>query len=465
MVLGPPIAAEREGATPQIIFYYLPDTGHRVMKMISLFVIIIVITSGLAIEARGDNALISIDFRLKNIAISKDQSPKTKDTVNEPGGIDYYIGDMITSDEEIKDDKGTAASKYPKIAEKIKEIKKETRWGRTVDIRWRIVNYEPMKDILCTSSNHSISRGYHLFGISWIGRKVDCRFQNEDGKWKSSQYVPTVFRFKSPSPATVKGYGDVPVFIPGLGFDLKRINAWYVEEVVSDQNYKILVNQYLVEKILHFRPSDASLENKKLEVEGRATLGDSGIKTETDSFWFPFDRYSFEFLYTSFFPSRVDLKMEDIEDLNLASAKNYEYSFPAGKNAQVIKIILNRKVQPSDIWTLLTLAFSLTALLGVRVIEGKRKKRFKFYWRFLGYLFIGFIIYWQLPNPLNVPLVNLLSLVVGATFLFCILRNEVTLHPGNFRIALARYSEGMLSSWLRKVKKIRDRDLKGIDKL
>ena len=90
-----------------------------------------------------------------------------------------------------------------------------------------------------------------------------------------------------------------------------------------------MINKYPVEKILHLQALDRGIEGRKIEVEGRTTLGDSAIKTERQPFWFPFDRYSFEFIYTSFFPSFVTLRMEDVEDLNLGSEKRSEYYFPA----------------------------------------------------------------------------------------------------------------------------------------
>lgn len=120
------------------------------MRCLHFFVsIIFLIISGIVFDAHGDNALVTIDFSLKNIAISKDSDSQVKDTVNEPGGFDYTIGHIITSNEEIKDAKGEAALRYPEIHRTIKEIEKETKWGRTVDIRWNIVNYEPKQDILC----------------------------------------------------------------------------------------------------------------------------------------------------------------------------------------------------------------------------------------------------------------------------------------------------------------------------
>jgi hypothetical protein len=204
-------------------------------KALAVFVLII-LTFGAVTEAHGDNALVTIDFRLKNIAISKDRDSQPNQAATEPGGIDYSIGHMIVSNEEIKDAKGEAASKYPEIERAINEIEKETKWGRTLDIRWKTVNYEPRQDIVCTPSN-----GYQLFGITWQRRKIDYHFRNKEGKWKVGQSVPTTFRFKSPSPATIIGFGDVPVFIPGLTFDLRKVGLWSIEKVVSKEDYTIVV--------------------------------------------------------------------------------------------------------------------------------------------------------------------------------------------------------------------------------
>ncbi len=413
---------------------------HKLRSLYLFVSITFIIISGITLEARGDNALITIDFRLKNIAISRDRDSQVKDTINEPGDIDYIIGHTIISNEEIKDAKGEAASRYPGIQRTITEIEKETKLGRTVDVRWKIVNYEPRQDILC---RRTPSNGYHLFGIAWFRSKIDLRYLNKDGEWKISQHVPTMFRFKSPSPATIKGYGDVPVFIPGVTFELKKVLLWRIEKVISKEDYKIVINGYPVEKILHLQPIDRGLEGKRLELEGRAVLGDSGIKTERQPVWFPFDRYSFEFIYASFFPSLVTLRIEEVEDLNLSSPKTMEYHFLRGQNNKVVRIDLDRKWANMS-WNLITLFFTLIGLYAAPYIARWRKKGFGMFRRIGLYIIAGIIIYWRLPKPLNVPLVNLLSVVAGLIFLCLIGQNEISPYWQKIRMALANYGQKKL---------------------
>ena len=411
------------------------------MKNLYIFVsIICLIISGIVFEAHGDNALVTIDFHLRNIAISKDRDSQPMDTISEPGSFDYSMGDVIISNEEIKDARGEAASRYPEIQRTITEIEKETKWGRTVDIRWKIVNYEPRQDILCTINP---SNGYHFFSIRWFRNKIDLRYLTKDGEWKFSQYVPTMFRFKSPSPATIKGYGDVPVFIPGVTFDLKKVALWSIEKVISKENYRIVVNRYPVEKTLHLQTNDRGLQGKRLEVEGRTILGDSGIKTERRPFLFPFDRYSFEFIYTSFFPSIVTLQMVEVEDLNLSHAKKMEYHFPAGRNTKLVKIELDRNLSEIS-WNLITLFLTLTALFVTPYIKGRRKKGLRRFGRVALYTVAGILIYWRFPKPLNVPLVNLLSLGASVIFMCLVGKNEISPYWQRIRMTLANYGKKKL---------------------
>lgn len=285
--------------------------------------------------------------------------------------------------------------------------------------------------------------GYHFFRITWFRRKINLRYLNKDGEWKISQYVPTPFRFKSPSPATVKGFGDVPVFIPGMTFDLEKVFLWNIEKVISKEDYIMVINTYPVEKTLHLQPNDRGLEGKRLEVEGRTILGDSGIKTERVPFWFPFDRYSFEFIYTSFFPSIVTLRMVEVEDLNLSHAKTMEYHFPGGRNTKVVKIELDRK--PSEIfWNLITLFLTLTALFITPYIKRRRKKGLKRFGRIALYIVAGILIYWRLPKPLNVPLINLLSVGACVIFMCLVGKNEISPYWQKIRIALANYGKKKL---------------------
>ena len=86
----------------------------------------------------------------------------------------------------------------------------------------------------------------------------------------------------------------------------------------------------------------------------------------------------------------------------------------------------------------------LTALAGAPSFDRRRKKRFPLPLRIAGYLFIGFVVYLLLPKPLNIPLLNLYSLVIGVIFAFCIARNEVSPYWKVIRAGLASYTERKL---------------------
>lgn len=345
----------------------------------------------------ADESIVEIDFDLNNIAISDDDSPKTN------------LRAIIPYDEVIEVDN---------------YIDEQTKLGRTLIINWHIINYEPSETIFSEYAN-----GYHLFDITWFRLRTYTEYKDKDGRWTSMISLPTGFNLKPYSEATIHGYGDVPVIISpticpgnefcigGGGEHLGEFEESIVKEIIKE-NYKIKIIKYPITKSVYLLLNDTELVNKKLELSGKLEIGDSAIVTEISPFYYPFDSYSFDAIYTSYFPAKITLAVENIEDLDLSTSKKIEFSATENEKKE-FNIKLLRKDFTNIIWNIISVASVPLAFLVSKRLSKRRSVRWCIY------IIAAILIYVFLPSPLNVPQQNLLNISTWIIFGSLIISLEV----------------------------------------
>ena len=342
----------------------------------------------------ADKALVNIEFDFINIASIDATIPKGKGE-----GPSFIIKNFRFSTSKeglLNSDK----SNYKQIKKERDKIQEQTKHTRVINIEWRIVNYQAVKDIF---SNEY--KGYHLFDITWFGQRIDYILKKSDGQWEKGYSLPTTFRFVSRYKAKITGYGDVPVIIPGLSqkIDL-NIPLWDLEGVDGGENYKFVISRYPIKKQLLLMLSnkdinDEKIKGQKIQLSGKATLGSSGIITEVSPFFYPFDEYSFEFIYTSYFATDLTFTFEDTDGLDISIPKKIEFKKGNQKEDTKIKIIFSRKnTFRKYFWPFIVCWLGLFFFfVPMKVRKVRKVKKVKLSIRLAFYVFVLFSIYFTLP--------------------------------------------------------------------
>ncbi len=362
----------------------------KVRKSIILQIFMILFAANTTL---ADKALVNIEFDFINIASIDATIPKGKGE-----GPSFIIKNFRFSTSKeglLNSDK----SKYKQIKKERDKIQEQTKHFRVINIDWKIVNYEPDNNIF---SNEY--KGYHLFDITWFGQRIDYILKKSDGQWEKGYSLPSTFRFGPRYEATIVGYGDVPVIIPGLSqkIDLE-IGLWDKEGVEGGENYKFVISKYPIKKQLILMLSDEMIKDEKIkgqkiQLSGKATLGSSGIITEVSPFFYPFDKYSFEFIYKSYFPSDVTLIFEDIEDLNISTSKKIEFTTKGNEKVEKT-IIFFRKDMGKYFWPFICAWFAL--FIFFFPIKFFLKKNVSLLIRLAFYASVLFSIYFTVPAELK----------------------------------------------------------------
>lgn len=396
--------------------------------LISIFPILFI--SFIPNRCIADKVLITIDLDFENIAISEEKSPvKSKGE-----SFAYSAKEACFSDSKEDAVPGSMQVEerkkfpYKEIIDYYDEILNQTKLGRRVYIKWELRNYQPLQDIFSRED-----KGYHLFDIVWFRSRLDYILKKSNDKWAGGACLPTAFYFEEPPKATIIGYGDVDVMISGLRLDIKPMfTIRNIEELVRRDNYKIIISKYIVPKILFLKLSDGQIKDEKLrgqklEVSGRATLGDTAITTERSPFWYPFDKYSIRFLFTSYFPADVTINIGDIEDLAISTNRKKEFKTKKmGMEIAEETITFFRKDKARRyIWPV------IIALASLAVTYFSQKKKEKLLIRLVVYSLTIGAIFFALPVPKNVPKVNILNLAIGIVYL-CLI-GLIELHQRKLR--------------------------------
>lgn len=316
----------------------------------------------------ADKALVNISFRLTNIAIDQDRPsrPKRRPDIPHKEILHYYD-----------------------------EIDRETLLGRTLSIDWHVINYEANKSIF--SKEH---KAYHLFDINRSRRGLRAIYKDKNGKIKRPTHCPTGFHIKIGDKAIIKGYGDVPVRMSAYASISARIDKDDVLMDIKRKDYRIIIFKYPVVRLASLDLKDKALENKKIEILGKLTLGDSVIVTEVSPFYYPFDRYYFEITYKSYYPSDVVFDIKDIEDLELYAHRTHEFVMGKNEEKQIAFPLGRKRSDKNRVFAILIPLFGLVTLLSE-----------KFWRRCLGYAAVISCIFVAWPDVMNVPFFNLLMIL------------------------------------------------------
>ena len=375
-----------------------------------IFVLLTVNTSN------ANKVLVDITVELSNIAITEDKSPepskRSESTYSFSSWGLLYVNDS-------KQSLYNFSFPYEEMNKYADKLTGKYKGGRRIKIRYKIVNYQPIKAIFS-----NINKGYHLFDFAWSTEMLLFKYRKKNGEWIKGHYRPEHRYSESPSFVTISGYGDFPVLMPsGYQYVLgKPLSIFNVKEVIRNTNYSIINYEYPVEKGLHIGLNDDELIGKILTLSGKAVLGDSAIRTERSPFWYPWDKYSLTFRYTSYYPSEVTMNFKKIEDLDLSTDRDFEFIVEANK-AEERTVYLCRSSWLKNIICNIILALSPLVLNLLNMLRWRLEA--KWWMRLTTYIIILIATWHALPEPLNVPRLNFLNVATGFIFLFFIFFLEV----------------------------------------
>jgi hypothetical protein len=210
-------------------------------EILSAFFIVIIFCANVS----ADIVVLNLDFHVSNVAKSDEKKEKNADIENIP---------------------------YSEIKDIHNYYKEQTNLDREINLDWHVVNYRPNKELFSKRikglSNNV--EGYHLFDIIWFTPRLVINYQNnQTGRWEKVYSLPSGFRIKVPSEATIKGYGNVPVYTtPGLKFQMmdepQQIDGFdevFVKEL-SNEKYFVRVIQAPVIKSVYIKLDDVRLLDK-----------------------------------------------------------------------------------------------------------------------------------------------------------------------------------------------------------
>jgi hypothetical protein len=344
----------------------------------------------------ADNAKIDINIDINNIA-------SLNDLMNN-GNLDPIIP-------------------YKEVSQVNNYIDKQTKLGRTIKLKWHIVNYEINENSYAGDMNGF--HLFHLFEFTWYRLRTFVEYKEEDNNWTSMISIPTGFKCEPDSEAIIYSYGNVPVLISpticpggnclcGGGEQQGKFQEELIQKI-EKENYRISIIKYPVTKSVYLMINDSNLIGKKLELEGSFNLGDSAITTERKSIFFPFDKYSLNLIYSSYYDSKVNFHIKDIEDLNLKSEEEKDLLILKNKDEQINFLLIRKDPIKSIFWNSLIILVPFIIYISEKKWDLKRKTRIIVY----VIAFIALIL--KIPRPLNVSTINLLNIIIWGFYILLIL--------------------------------------------
>ena len=322
----------------------------------------------------ADRTIIDLDLNLNNIA---SRNEAHSESMGE--GFAMRTGEMTVSSSSQGVD--IQSEDFPVYAahKKFNELKSKTTPGRSVIISYKLTNYQFSEDNRnsCTYKDPSKpeediripANCFNLLYIGWIAYRIDFRYKVDEKKWETGSSIPNTFFFDTPTPATVVGIGDLGVHISGVTLPIKPdFSLWNIHELYKSDLFKIVVSKVIIPK--HFVLIEKEdLETRginttaKYQITGKANVGDSAIRTERSSFWYPFDKYVLWFIFKAFYDARLNITISDIEDLDLQTKDSFSLKLDKDK-MEPFKIVLYRdnKLQ-RFFWPILAAIFPLITFL------------------------------------------------------------------------------------------------------
>jgi len=329
--------------------------------------------------------------------------------------LNFYISNIAKPEEKAShEDLVIKEIPYARIKSIHKGYRNQMSIDRVIKLDWSIINYQPKKDLFSDNINVKDNKGrnvkgYHLFDIIWFRPRLYITYRNDRGIWERVYSLPSGYRYKGPSAATIKGYGDVPSYVT-FGINMppnenpQHINgiAETVEKEVSkDGQFLVRVIRNPVIKSLYADIADEKLLDKKLEIFGSVDLGSSGISTEISPFYFPWDEYSFKFIYKAQYPSKIKVRMAEADDFDISNSKTIEVEAPPGA-VRLGEFSLFRASKVEKIFLPVALLFFSMVSFFIPSVSIRCSV----------YLLFLVFMHFTLPKPLNVPTYCLLTISV-----------------------------------------------------
>lgn len=369
------------------------------INRIWLVVIVLVLLDSDCLLA--DNAIVNLNFYISNIAKPEEKTPHE---------------DLIIK--EIP---------YARIKSIHKAYRNQISIDRVIKLDWNIINYEPKKDLFANNINvkddkgHNV-KGYHLFDIIWFRPRLYITYKNDRGIWEKVYSLPSGYRYMAAPAATIKGYGNVPSYVTfGIHIppnenpqNIDGFDETVEKEESKEGQFLVRVIRSPVIKSLYVGIDDEKLLDKKLEIFGSVVLGSSGISTQISPFYFPWDEYSFKFMYKAQYPSKIKVSMGEADDFDVASSKTIELEAPAGEVRRGEFTLLRASKVEKIFLPVAILLFSMVSFFIPSVSI-----------RWLVYLLFLVFMYFTLPKPLNVPTYCLLTISVWFFYFFLIVIMEL----------------------------------------
>lgn len=315
---------------------------------------------------------------------------------------------------------------YKEIKEEYSRIRGQTHIGRTTSVKWSMINYVPNKSNYFESYN-----AYHLFDMTWY-RSVLIYGYEKEGHPISSYVFPTTFYFNPSSEATIRGVGDVPVLISptncfqgmciGGGGELQgRYKDKTIKEI-KRKNYWYKVVQYPVSKAVYLRESPKIKEEQMVELSGEFILDDCLVSTQISKWAYPFDKYSFEFLYHSYFPTKLSVAYSDFEDLKLTikapSKEILDFDQDINWQGQLSRENILKKIIP-------TIFIGIFGSLFLRFFS--RMPRLG---RVFVYIFTAILLWYAIPCARNIPRLNIFTIFCFLILFIMIIVSEIIHNKG-----------------------------------
>ena len=335
---------------------------------------------------------VNIDLNLKNISEKENRPPKRYMTL----------------------------SGYKELDKVSASLGGKTLLGRTITVKWHVINYYIPK-------NPVFGDYYPLFDFTWFREGLKTQYLMKSGKWTEMQQMPTGFNLKPHSVALIHGIGETELLIsPTVCFQGMCLggggekNGKYKEKVfkkIKKKNYTYEVVGYPITKSVYVKIPENIKTIKPLELSGTFVLGDSSITTKINRFFFPFDKYSFNFMYSVYFPTMLEINVNKIEDLELASPKTYEFNINDVSDKEIF-IELNRgAVFKNIIWNLVLFFVPLLFwLIG--------KEKIKTIIRLLTYGISLVTLFLLLPTAKYIPWYNAFAFLNYFVYCGCVILLE-----------------------------------------
>jgi hypothetical protein len=143
-------------------------------------------------------------------------------------------------------------------------------------------------------------------------------------------------------------------------------------------------------------------------------LGTSGILTSKNSFFYPYDKYTFTFIFKSHYPSEIICNLDDAEDLDVAGPKRIKVQVAANEAKTFDFQFIRKNIIEKILLPITVLLYTIAT----QFFKSASK-------RLLSYVVMAVFVYFTIPHPMNVPTFNVLYIGTWSLFFVFIFGMEI----------------------------------------